>query len=122
MVQGIIMGGMYGTLGGENQTVPRAELWAMYVALSYARKPFRIVTDHLNHVHAISKGKAWCLDAMNPHRDLWGLVWDLIDSHGGISDEVQFQWQRAHLSIDDADSDQDRHLRGGNSWADQLAG
>ena len=41
---GIIMEGIDDTLGGEVQTVPRAELWAMYVALSYARKPFRIVT------------------------------------------------------------------------------
>ena len=31
-------------------------------------KPFRIVSDHLNHVEAIGKGKAWCLDVMGPVR------------------------------------------------------
>ena len=77
------IGGFYGNLAGDSQTVPRAELVAIARALAVARKPFRIVSDHLNHVEAIKKGKAWCLDVMGPMRDLWVEVWDLIEGHGG---------------------------------------
>ena len=51
------VGGFYGNLAGESQTVPRAELVAIARALAVAKKPFRIVSDHLNHVEAIGKGK-----------------------------------------------------------------
>ena len=54
-----LLGGFYGSLEGYRQTVPRAELWAIYEALRWASRPFRIISDHKNHVEAISKGKDW---------------------------------------------------------------
>ena len=54
----VFVGGFYGNLTGDCQTVPRAELVAIARALAVAKKPFRIVSDHLNHVEAIGKGKA----------------------------------------------------------------
>eukprot|EP00973_Karenia_brevis_P045411 6290497-Karenia_brevis.AAC.1 len=82
--QGKLVGAMFGTLPGEEQTVPRAELYALRAVLPWVITPVVIWMDHKNHVDAIKKGRAWCTSPHRPHADLWRKIWNIIDDIGGL--------------------------------------
>eukprot|EP00973_Karenia_brevis_P085074 11808315-Karenia_brevis.AAC.1 len=89
VAHGKLVGGMYGTVPGQEQSVPRAELYALRAAMPLLMPPVRIWMDHANHVRAIQKGRRWCLAPMRPHVDLWQHIWRHIDEMGGVGDAVQ---------------------------------
>ena len=52
--------------------------------------PATLCCDHLNHVVAFAKRKAWCIDPDRPHADISKTVWATIEDIG----RVYFQsWQ-----------------------------
>ena len=61
-----------GTLPGFFQTVPRAELYAICMAVQHSQPPLCVVTDHYNHVLKWEKGIQQVLvEYDSPLLDLW---------------------------------------------------
>ena len=116
-----LRGGIFGALDGPKQTVPRAELQAIWEALKWAVTPMRIISDHKNHVDAIAKGKAFCVSPTNEHVDLWKKVWSEIERHGGIGDELTVVWQAAHMEIDAVEDPDEKQRIFANNQADEAA-
>ena len=56
------------------QTIKRAELWAVLTALRHGMAPLTIITDHLPILDAIRRGRPWCVAAGRVHADVWVLV------------------------------------------------
>eukprot|EP00972_Heterocapsa_arctica_P087454 12897507-Heterocapsa_arctica.AAC.1 len=75
---------MYGSLPGDDQTVPRAELYSLRAVLPMVIPPAAMWMDHANHVNAILKGRRWCCNPLKPNVDLLKTIWDSIDDIGGI--------------------------------------
>eukprot|EP00973_Karenia_brevis_P038007 5240669-Karenia_brevis.AAC.1 len=118
---GRLVGAMYGTLPGREQTVPRAELYALRAVLPWVIPPATIWMDHINHVRAIRKGRAWCTSPYRPHADLWRTVWNLIDDIGGLGGHLRIEYTPAHAKASSVESVEARNRRIGNSWADRVA-
>ena len=67
--------GLDGTLPGPDQSVPRAELFAVCEALRMAIKPCRILTDHKNIIIGIEGAEGITTVARFPKADLWRVFW-----------------------------------------------
>ena len=91
------------------------------MALLFAVKPFIILSDHWNHVEAIKHGKHYCLEASREHVDIWILVWEQLDRHGGSSADSDVCWQKAHLQVADDMTEDQRHCILTNQEADKAA-
>ena len=63
--------GAYGPLPGPVQTVPRAELYAVCIALHNSVGPITVHTDHKNIVTQITLGENHTTEARHPNADLW---------------------------------------------------
>ena len=113
--------GVYGTLPGGRQTVPRAELYAIRVALALVVKPARIFTDHQNHVRGFRKGPKWCTDPLRAHVDLWEQIWLSVSELGGLDDELVIEYTPAHRKAWAGESKEYEHRRLGNGLADKYA-
>ena len=57
--QVLVRHALYGSLPGYEQTTPRAELMAIYLAIKYGSSPQRIICDHINHVNVLTN---WARD------------------------------------------------------------
>ena len=116
-----VSGAMYGTVPGEDQDVPRAELYALRAVLPTVVKPAHIWMDHENHIKAIAKGRAWCTSAKRPNADLWRIVWWNIAELGGVDEGLRFSYTPAHTVARPGEPADVRERRIGNSWADAMA-
>jgi len=119
---GRLVAALYGTLPGEEQTVPRAELYSLRAVLPMVLPPATVWMDHANHVDAIQKGRAWCTNPLRPNADLWRIVWDCIDDIGGIAEGVlQVKYTPAHTKEKPGENRFEKANRLGNGWADACA-
>ena len=119
--EGKFVAGMYGTLPGDEQSVPRAELYALRAVLGLVLPPATIWMDHENHVRAIRKGKAWCTSPVRLHADLWKVIWEKFEDIGGLGESLVVKYTPAHTKEVQGEPLITRHNRIGNSWADKLA-
>ena len=111
---------VWGTLEAE-QTVPRAELMAILVALQHAAAPCVIHVDHKNHVDDIRKGKAHCCHIDREHVDLWRRIWFILEDLGGPSDQVRIIHVSSHQQEHAGETPREAYRRKGNAWADRFA-
>ena len=84
-------GGISCSLEGWKQTVPRAELRAIILALTPSSGYIIIYTDHINHVHKYGKGEYCCLNS--ELADLWATFWEAHRARGG---GVELRYVKAH--------------------------
>ena len=94
--------------------MPRAELHSICEALARALGPIRIHTDHKPIVDGLLRGREWTLVPARANADLWGRLWYLVDDLGGLGEDVQIVWVKAHQAVDSLDAR-------GNNWADAMA-
>ena len=113
--------GIFGNLPGTDQGIPRAELYAIMMALMKSDgTPIRIFTDHWNHFATWKAGRHACLaNWAKPHLDLWQVVWRVIDDIG--DDNVAFHWVKAHQSVNNAEDPEHLQRIVMNKEADKLA-
>ena len=112
-----------GLLPGRYQTVFRAELYAVIMAMA-SHKKVHIYSDNssvvkdINHIlsHGYQEGK-W---STHPDRDLFRTAAKLIDRRG--STNVSIQWVKAHRDLTDAVGSLDLWQIFHNSRADYWAG
>ena len=89
----------YGPLPGPTQTVPRAELHACCMALRMSVGPLTIHTDHKPIVDGLLRAKDWATDGSRVNADLWRELWQLLEDKGGLEDDLQIKWVKAHQTI-----------------------
>ena len=118
----VFVGGKYGPVQGQLQTVPRSELIAILKVLEDCTLPVAIHTDHKNHVQSYKRGKGYCLRWNAPHLDIWLKIWQEIDRLDPQEGELTLKWVKAHTSARRDESDDERAKRIGNAKADSLAG
>ena len=108
------MDALYGTLPGTEQTVPRAEMWAVCETLRRAILPICIHTDHMAIVKGLEAGKPWTTKPGRLNADLWSSIWHHIEDLGGLGPNLQVKWVPGH---DDGDHEE----AAGNRYADTYA-
>ena len=89
-----LISGIFGTLPGPCQTVPRAELHAIVEVLRVTIRPAWIHTDHFNILTAIAKGKAHTTSPGHPNADLWNTFWGIIEDLGDGMPTLDFLGSR----------------------------
>eukprot|EP00959_Pyramimonas_sp_CCMP1952_P017150 364111-Pyramimonas_sp.AAC.1 len=111
-----LKGKAFGPLPGHEQSVPRAELFAILKVLQVGRAPLDIKSDHLPAIEGINlRGREWCLDVSRQNLDIWRQIWRAIDGHGGLQEDVlSFSWVKSHQTGWSAE-------KVGNDFADQAA-
>ena len=73
--------------------------------LPLALPPFTIWTDSRGVVDGWEKGRAWCCAVVREHVDLWAMVWNIIESRGGVGPlGITLEHQRADASAGVAES------------------
>eukprot|EP00959_Pyramimonas_sp_CCMP1952_P359819 7534294-Pyramimonas_sp.AAC.1 len=82
----------YWPLPGHQQSVPRAELYAVIQALRHGMLPMHIRTDCLGTVEDIMSGPEQCTHPRRPNCDLWRLLWQAIQDHGGLSPQLEISY------------------------------
>ena len=80
--EGAELGGMYGTVPGQQQDIPRAELYAIRAVVPMILPPATVHVDHKNHVDANLRGRAWRTTAKRPNADLWRAIWFHLEDVG----------------------------------------
>ena len=93
---------LYGVLPGYEQTIPRAEFYAIYQAIKHGVSPQRIICDHVNHVNALNKwmneGSTGFLHPKTPNLDFWRKVYDEVNRRGGLHangrSQLCFDWHQ----------------------------
>ena len=60
------------------RTIKRAEIGALYMALTELCGPAEILSDNTRFVQALNKGEVNCISASCKDADLWVLVWRKI--------------------------------------------
>ena len=115
-------------LPGPIQTTPRAEVYAILMALVYGVSPQVIICDHDNHVKAIcamEEGNYAVLHPMTPNVDLWRLVVRAIQVRGGLKrsgpQQLWIEWQPAHTRASTNETVDQKNRRRGNASADTFA-
>ena len=116
------------SLPGPIQTTPRAELWAILIAIEMGESPQTIISDHANHVNALlkmAKGNYEVLKPMTPNVDIWRHIKAAIKNRGGLNIEgpskLWVEWQPAHTRANTRENDEQRNRRRGNDRADAVA-
>ena len=109
-----LLSGIYGPLPGPLQSVPRAELFAVCIALLYSVGPVCIFMDHKNIVDQAEKGEAFTTSPGHANADLWRWFWHLVDDRGGLGPSLRLKWIKSHTNDRSAESV-------GNNWADAMA-
>lgn len=89
---------IYGPIPGPDQSVPRAELYAIARALRIAILPSSIFTDHYNIVLGFQEGKAVTTASAFPTADLWRLIWHHLADLGGLQPGLFIDWTPGHDS------------------------
>eukprot|EP00959_Pyramimonas_sp_CCMP1952_P236566 4943863-Pyramimonas_sp.AAC.1 len=84
-----LQGIAYGPLPGHQQSVPRAELYAVIQVLRHRLLPIHIRTDCLGTVDGLMGGPEWCTHPRRQHCDLWRVLWQIIQDHGGLSSQLE---------------------------------
>ena len=111
----ILQSEAYGPLPGPDQSVPRAELFAICEALRVALPPLTIHTDHEAILTGMQQGQDGTTTDTHPNADLWRIFWHRARDLGGIGqDSVTIKWVPGHAEGDGQDAI-------GNRWADVLA-
>ena len=90
-----VLGFLCGSFAGK-QTVPRAELFAIYNIILIASGNVNIYTDHKNHVDRYRKGIAACL--VSAQGDIWALIFEAIARRGST---VNIYKVKAHADVYD---------------------
>ena len=75
------------SLPGPIQTTPRAELYAIWLAIAYGPSPQLIITDHNNHVIGLEdmvNGVYKVLHPLTPNVDIWRKIKESIQRRGGL--------------------------------------
>lgn len=114
---------------GSEQTIPRAELYAIFKGVKYGRNPQRIICDHLNHVIALLDwlhyGVTSFLNPDTPNVDIWRKIHEAVIQRGGLCADgpnmLTALWQPSHQRANNNENAEMRHLRRGNDCADELA-
>ena len=89
------IGALWGTLGEGIQTVPRAELYAVYMAIKHSTGTTTIYSDCKYVVDGFHKGKG--LTIHGSHGDLWSLLWEACQARTG---QVTVVKVKAHTDED----------------------
>ena len=111
--------GAHFALPGDKQTVPRAELYAMVVAVENTNPchELHIFSDSKINVDLYDKGTGGCLNAENS--DLWDRMWRAIAGRTAV---LRISWVKAHCTIEQLSRGEttEEHFVG-NAVADALA-
>ena len=114
---------------GPIQTTPRAELYAILLAVVHGASPQTIVCDHWNHVLKLRELADGCTSILNPktpNLDLGRLVYHAIKCRGGLKSEGPDMlwgiWQPSHTRAHTGETTEQQNLRRGNDAADTWAG
>ena len=118
-----LQNGMYGTLPGVRQTVPRAEITAATQALNHSvpsegAATFEFCTDCMVLVNGWWRGKAKCMQSCNA--DVWEDFWNAVDAFPGA---VLIRKVKAHTTQEDVEAGRiSAEDKKGNEAADHNAG
>ena len=116
----LIQFGAYGALPGSKQTVPRAELFAIFMIVENLAHGTRacITTDSKINVDLHDKGRQHATDSVNG--DLWFHIYESIDSK---ELDIVIRWSKGHPTVDLALKYKITPESAiGNIFADALAG
>eukprot|EP00959_Pyramimonas_sp_CCMP1952_P090979 1904751-Pyramimonas_sp.AAC.1 len=119
-LDGVPLRAVYGPLPGRVQTVPRSEYYAMLQALSRARQPAHVVSDHLSLVNA---GNRWGVHnerAGAAHANIWRQAHNVYRQSAA---PPTFEWTPAHKDFESVSTDPSADVLNfvGNAWADMFA-
>eukprot|EP00959_Pyramimonas_sp_CCMP1952_P452033 9464335-Pyramimonas_sp.AAC.1 len=95
----------YGPLPGHQQSVPRAELYALAQALRHGTAPMYTRTYCYGFVEGLQQGRKLSIHPRTPNRDIWELLWHDLDDHGGISSAIQFYFVRSYQTVAEGNPD-----------------
>lgn len=105
--------GVYGTLPGPDQSVPRLELFAVCEALRLGLKTCHIRIDHLSITLGLEKGEEATTSPTYPNADLWKRLWHHLHAQRGLGDNLSIEWVPGH--------DEGPAINAlGNRWADKM--
>ena len=114
----ISIGEMWGTLGGPQQTVPRAELYAVRMAVKHTAGPITIFSDCKYVVDGYHKGRDHTVQGSNG--DLWLELWQACQGREGT---VTMAKVKAHTSEEEVQAGLiSRYHQAGNKLSDEYAG
>ena len=106
---------------GPIQTTPRAELYAILLAVVHGISPQLIISDHANHVNAIqrmARGDLSVFNPLTPNVDLWRLLVRAQQIRSGLrpdgDSQLWIEWQPAHTHANIDETVQQKNRRRGN--------
>ena len=115
-------------LPGPIQTTPRAELYAIWLALVFGASPQLIISDHNNHVQALrdmKEGIYKVLNPMTPNVDLWRKVVKAVKDRCGMCEDgpnqLWIDWQPSHTRASSDETMDMKNRRRGNAAVDSVA-
>ena len=94
---GTICAVLAGALPGHEQSVFKAELYALWAALARVQLRAHFVIDSAAVLAGISRGQEWCVRANGVHADLWKAVWLRIGDIGLAN--LRFSKVKAHVPL-----------------------
>ena len=106
------------------RTIKRAEIWALYMALTKLCGTDEIFSDNTGVMQALNKGEVTCISASRKDADLWGSGlaenWRVF-VHEGI--DLHVIWTEAQSTLEDKAkmSPENRQVAWGSETADELA-